>query len=741
MNSSPHARLSALLRLALLTSTALVGASGVRAQNVVMGNFIISYGDSGPTDYFSVGAGSWDVKGGLLVGGNTDGDSPARLLIAPGAHFTTGSGGYIGHTLHPSEYFGAVSVDGGTWVNSGGLYVGDAGYGMLMISNGGTVTQEGGLGTVTIANQAGARGTLAIGLTRDYGVMDHGEFGDPGTLNAARVVFGQGDGKLLFHHSFTHHFGQEYTFAPSISGNGTIEQQAGTTRLGGNNSGFTGQVLVSGGRLILPTSSAIGSSVLKIDSASVELADGLVLSNPIEIYNDISTLHVPTGTAIQTGVISDFGSLNKSGTGTLVLAGANTFTGYVRLNEGTLEVRSDQSLGGSSGSRPPVFIQDGTTLRTGSNDLTLANDMWLVGNGTIDTQGHELTLSGKIGAAGGLIKSGSGLLRLTGYNTYAGSTTIREGTLAVEYEANHSGSRSPLVLAGGTLRFEGFDLDWLTPTTLVGTGGFEVARPDVELLFLKPLVGSGIFTKSGPGTLTLASNTFAIDRFDVQDGTLALGVLASLGPDTGLHLGAKGTFIHDQEYTTQYFAGGLLSGEAGSLYRIGSHSRLAITGPGDTTFSGSIADISEMFPYQVSGSLDKSGTGMLTLAGNNTYTGETQIMGGTLRLVEDGSIAASDWVNMHPTGTLELATGGKISLRGLSGAGGSVILSNTDLEVGTSGVDRSYNGSIRGTGGLIKAGAGVWTLGGPVSISGNLTVAGGTLDLMGAGSLSSSAIH
>ena len=50
----------------------------------------------------------------------------------------------------------------------------------------------------------------------------------------------------------------------------------------------------------------------------------------------------------------------------------------------------------------------------------------------INTEGNSLTLSGDISGSGGLTKTGSGTLVLTGANSYAGGTTVSDGTLQGE---------------------------------------------------------------------------------------------------------------------------------------------------------------------------------------------------------------------------------------------------------------------------------------------------------------------
>jgi len=149
--------------------------------------------------------------------------------------------------------------------------------------------------------------------------------------------------------------------------------------------------------------------------------------------------------------------------------------------------------------------------------------------------------------------------------------------------------------------------------------------------------------------------------------------------------------------------------------------------------------------------LTKSGTGILTLSGTNTYTGATTISGGILYLTNalalqnsaldtTNSVAGSDTAGLKTnatTLTLGGLTGNKdfasVFTTALGGYSGVTALT---LNPGT-GVTNTYSGIISdGTVGmaLTKTGAGTQTLSGANTLT-NATVNGGTIDITG-GSLS-----
>jgi autotransporter-associated beta strand protein len=119
-----------------------------------------------------------------------------------------------------------------------------------------------------IATNAGAIGTLNIGA----GAGDPAAA--PGTLDAASVAFGTGAGTLNFNHTSAN-----YTFAPPISGNGTVNVLAGTTVVSADNT-YTGATTVNGGALIVNGSIA-SSSLTTVNSRAALSGTGTVGSTVI----------------------------------------------------------------------------------------------------------------------------------------------------------------------------------------------------------------------------------------------------------------------------------------------------------------------------------------------------------------------------------------------------------------------------------------------------------------------------
>ncbi len=119
--------------------------------------------------------------------------------------------------------------------------------------------------------------------------------------------------------------------------------------------------------------------------------------------------------------------IQQTGSSTLVLSGANTYTGNTTISAGTLQVTNNSSVGTGN-----VVLNGGVFQADGSSDLKFSNRFRMnAAGGAIDANGITLTLSGNIvdGAGAGPLKIldasfGSGRVIMTGNNSYTGGTTI-----------------------------------------------------------------------------------------------------------------------------------------------------------------------------------------------------------------------------------------------------------------------------------------------------------------------------
>jgi autotransporter-associated beta strand protein len=122
----------------------------------------------------------------------------------------------------------------------------------------------------------------------------------------------------------------------------------------------------------------------------------------------------------------------------------------------------------TKGAALPSVEQNGAAEVLVGMPVSLQSDLSFGGTGA-----GTVTFSGAITGNGGLSKGGSGILSLTGTNSYRGSTTVNSGTLRLT-KANTGNDKSVLTLAAGAtldLAFTGSD----TVAALVIDG---VAKPD-----------------------------------------------------------------------------------------------------------------------------------------------------------------------------------------------------------------------------------------------------------------------
>ncbi|MFO8013058.1 MAG: autotransporter-associated beta strand repeat-containing protein, partial [Phycisphaerae bacterium] len=254
------------------------------------------------------------------------------------------------------------------------------------------------------------------------------------------------------------------------------------------------------------------------------------------------------GTVVFNGVISGGAAVTtNAGAGTVQLNAANTFTGGLNLDGGTLAVNADGNLGAAGG----AMGFDGGTLQYGTGFTDSTRPVTLgAGGGTVDTNGNDAALQGAVDGAGALTKIGAGTLALGGANTYAGGTTVSGGTL----------QGTTTSLQGDVTNDAAVVFDQAADGTYAGV-----------------LSGTGTVTKSGAGTVTFSgANTYA-GGTTVSGGTLQ-GTTTSLQGDVA----NDAAVVFDQAADGTY--AGVLSG-TGSVTKSGAGT---VTFSGANTYSGGL---------------------------------------------------------------------------------------------------------------------------------------------------------
>lgn len=448
-----------------------------------------------------------------------------------------------------------------------------------------------------------------------------------------------------------------------------------------------------------------GTRDLEMDVSSGTAAINISGSNTSQLASTVrlvlfdNTVISNTGTGSFTinGVVSESGgakSLTHNGTGLTVLNGANTFSGGLTINAGTVDFGNNAAAGTGTLSLNGGKIEASGASRTltnavtvggnfevgGALNLTLSGAMNLgASTRTITTSNTALTtFSGIVSGTGGITKAGSGTLILSGANTYSGATTINAGVLNIQ-----------------------------NATALGTTAGATTVASGAQLQIQGGISSAENITISGTGV----SSTGAIRNIsgnNTLSGTITRAADSSIQSDSGLLT---------------------LSGG------IGGNFALTVSGSGNTTATGVVSG---------TGALTKTGSGTLVLSGANTYTGATTVNGGTLRAGSAGTAFGNNSsVTLANTSgvTLDLA-GFNTSIGSLAGggaSGGNVTLGSGTLTTGGNNLSTSYAGVVSGTGGLVKNGSGTQTLSGANTYSGATTINAGVLNVQNATALGTTA--
>jgi fibronectin-binding autotransporter adhesin len=187
---------------------------------------------------------------------------------------------------------------------------------------------------------------------------------------------------------------------------------------------------VDAGTVAVDANTALGlgaASFAKDTTLSLGIKNGVSVANAIKTDGVITQSN--SFDSSLTGVISGAGKLvkDKNATGTLTLTGANSYAGGTQVDAGTVAVDANTALGLGAAS----FAKD-TTLSLGiKNGVSVANAIKMEGVIT-QSNNFDSSLTGVISGTGSLVKEGTGLLSLTGANSYSGGTQVAAGKVALD---------------------------------------------------------------------------------------------------------------------------------------------------------------------------------------------------------------------------------------------------------------------------------------------------------------------
>jgi outer membrane autotransporter protein len=488
----------------------------------------------------------------------------------------------------------------------------------------GEVEIGGGSGVLDMATALGSRGTLNIGA----GAV-------AGNLNAGTIRFGLGAGTVNFNHSST-----DYLFAPTIEGAGTLNFQAGATRVSADSSGFTGAATVFNGAR-LSVDGALGGA-LAVQSGGTLAGTGSAGATTVETG----------GTLVgQQGQVLSFDSLTlAAGANVDVALGAPAadalfdVAGDLTL-DGTLNVTD---LGGFGAGVYRIFDYSGSLTDNGFELGTLPGG---VGRGDLSVQTsvvQEVNLinatpgvllnfwDGPLGDANDVIDGGDGIWDAgnknwtdadgsinAGWNSEFAIFQGTPGTVSIDT------SLGDIVVTGMQFATSGYTIDGdvlqlIEADTIIRVGDGTAAGSNTIATIASELSGPGRLVKTDFGTLILSGDSSArTAAAAIAGGTLR--VTGSLGGALAVQSGGRleGTGTVG---ATSLNAGGVIAPGSGG------------DSLGTLTIAGDFVGAGGSLQFGTALGDDASPTDRLVITGNTSGQAAVQVtnLGGSGAVTENG---------------------------------------------------------------------------------------------------------
>ena len=514
------------------------------------------------------------------------------------------------------------------------------------------------------------------------------------------------------------------TYSNDISGTGNITKDGGGILTLTRVNTYTGGTTITGGTVNVGAGTMSGSlgtgDVANYDSLAFNVgssAGSAIIGNRPNsniVFNNTATAGTAAITNLNDGLLTPLGSTvtfkdtSSAGGATLIntrgsvfdfrngaTAGSATITngagGTVRFSDASLLGTAIINNGGAllfttaptgdtatvvNSARGTVDLTGLTASGIGIGSLSGSGTV-ILGSKTLTVGGlnRDDTIGGAISGTGGVTKTGTGVLTLSGNNPFSGGLLVSGGTVSFTTTSalGTDTTDTGVTLAGGGLRYTGASATLTRGVTVTGTGNFEIAQPGTILKDSAYIRGNGNLNKTGAGTLYLFGYNTYTGGTTVSGGTLSFDDNRSLG--TGAVTLAGGTLqtvasVFGQVRTltnpiTFAAASGLSTGTvisaneqapgltlAGAVTLAGDGA-LTVTGNTRTTITGAVGE--DATPR----TLVKAGAGTLELANDNTYTGGTLVRGGTL--VVNNAYNRTPLGSGTGAGAVTIANGGILS--------------------------------------------------------------------------------
>ena len=642
-----------------------------------------------------------------------------NISITPGTGLIKSGTGTWTMGANGNAYTGGYTLNAGLVIIGG---TNELGSGGALTLNGGTLCSTSG----TTRNLTGKYTGITIGGNIQFGDATNVPAFTGGLTFSNNMALGTGTTRTI-----TIGNGGTYSMSGIISGTGsnliTANTSTGNIVLGGANN-FTGTYTGNSGTVNMSVNSALGSvtgvtinngATLKTsvttltdainNTASVtEAGIGIIdLSGGSETFGSLasasSTASLVTGASgvapgsitvgdasntTYAGIISGTSGnttiLTKQGAGILTLTGANTFTGKISVNAGTLKLNK---TGGTTISASDSVIVNGGTLQV-SSDQTLSSLSMISGTLTVDA-GVTLTITNAY-------VTGAGTINCLGTIKYSGpSVTFPGGTVAI-----NNGT------AGTITNFENNTSGTLTLGTSLNVSG------TLTLTAGTLAVGANTLTLSGNSPVRTAGNIDASNAASTVDftNTTSITLPASIFTGNVKNLTVTGT-------------GGVILGAA-----------LPITGT--LTVKNGAGLTAGSFGISGAGAIDvQSGStikttnntglqGAVTLSGTKTYSsGANYDFGGTGTGTLTTTPTGNTVNNLTFSNVTSTTLGQQLTINGI------LTLTVPNLTMNSNNL--TLNGTLAGSGTITGDQAAYITIGGTGSLGSSLSFTSGGRTLAG----------
>lgn len=479
------------------------------------------------------------ITGGVVTQsatGQITSDGGAGILNDGGAITINNNGGSISGAVYGiflrNNSSGAIN-NSGTITGTSGAGINIASTGSGTIANSGTITGTGAAGiniaganNWTITNNgtiSGTNGTAIniantasnINLILQTGSLINGNVTSAGA-NTKLELQGNGTANNTFS-GFSNisvlQSGTSWTLGGTVSTTGSnalVEVQNGQLTIAGtltNTGGFS----ISNNGILQITGSMANAGISNIASSGTLMVGngGTTGSTTGNIVNDGTIIFNRSNNMTLNGVISGSGSIQKLGTNTLAIDGANTYTGLTTIQEGDIYLNNAQGLG-----------TGGVVLNSAAESLIF---------GTLNSQTASGLFINAISGAGLVAFAPQTNIVLGGNNThFNGDFYIASTATLSATSAENLGSAD--IVDNGIFQVDAAT-DWALTNTLTGTGAF--VKSGAGQLLINQLSHSGA-TTIADGTLLVGSGS----------SSAMLGLAGSAGlvtVDSGATLSGTGT--------------------------------------------------------------------------------------------------------------------------------------------------------------------------------------------------------